>query len=188
MMGSTWPKSSRGLFLDKLWSKVEPLVPARRRQDLTRTRVPAHQGFPELVANQCLLDRSSLRLFTFCGPAFSVEGIAAASSVRPARCINTFRTGIGLVFFRNCGRLAWPSMTGCTTLLSGSGSQRDGAMGKAPLATECVGRNPTDRGKKRAANAACWSTAVESRGCQSPSAAPISTTPNVALDRTRWLR
>ena len=25
----------------------------------------------------------------------------------------------------------------------------DGAMGKAPLATECVGRNPTDRGKGR---------------------------------------
>jgi hypothetical protein len=24
----------------------------------------------------------------------------------------------------------------------------DSAMGKAPLATECVGRNPTDRGKK----------------------------------------
>ena len=26
----------------------------------------------------------------------------------------------------------------------------DGAMGKAPLAQECVGSNPTDRGKKRA--------------------------------------
>jgi transposase len=26
----------------------------------------------------------------------------------------------------------------------------DGAMGKAPLARECVGSNPTDRGKKRA--------------------------------------
>jgi hypothetical protein len=24
----------------------------------------------------------------------------------------------------------------------------DGAMGKTPLATECVGRNPTDRGEK----------------------------------------
>lgn len=38
----------------------------------------------------------------------------------------------------------------------------DGAMVKAPLAQEAVGRNPTDREKRRA-NAICWWTAVVSR-------------------------
>jgi hypothetical protein len=46
----------------------------------------------------------------------------------------------------------------------------DRAMGKAPLAKQCVGANPTDR-EKTTANAACWSTRVESR-CRSPSAEP----------------
>jgi len=43
----------------------------------------------------------------------------------------------------------------------------DGAMGKAPLARECVGSNPTDRGKKRAqaqpAGRRTWSPAVNRR-------------------------
>jgi len=38
----------------------------------------------------------------------------------------------------------------------------DGAMTKAPLAQEAVGRNPTDRGKKGAKDI-CWWTAVGSR-------------------------
>ena len=43
----------------------------------------------------------------------------------------------------------------------------DGAMGKAPLAKQCVGANPTDRGKKRAqtqfAGRRAWSPAVDRR-------------------------
>jgi len=45
----------------------------------------------------------------------------------------------------------------------------DGAMHKAPLATECVG--PTPRiGKKMGANEACWSTGLASRYRSSPAA------------------
>jgi len=43
----------------------------------------------------------------------------------------------------------------------------DGAMGKAPLAQQCVGPNPTDRGKKRAqaklAGRRAWGPAVDRR-------------------------
>jgi transposase len=43
----------------------------------------------------------------------------------------------------------------------------DGAMGKAPLAQECVGPNPTDHGKKRAqtqiAGRRAWGPAVDRR-------------------------
>ena len=43
----------------------------------------------------------------------------------------------------------------------------DGAMGKAPLATECAGRNPTDRRKKRTqaqpAGRRPWAPAVDRR-------------------------
>ena len=61
----------------------------------------------------------------------------------------------------------------------------DGAMGKAPLATECVGPKPDRPGEKKDANAVCWSTAVDSR-CRSPSAAPTSTTPSCWIGP--WLR
>jgi len=39
----------------------------------------------------------------------------------------------------------------------------DGAMVKAPLALEAVGRNPTDRGKKKGPSDIFWWTAVVSR-------------------------
>jgi hypothetical protein len=43
----------------------------------------------------------------------------------------------------------------------------DGAMGKAPLATECVGPNPTDRGKKwtqaKLARRRSWGPAIARR-------------------------
>lgn len=43
----------------------------------------------------------------------------------------------------------------------------DGAMGKAPLGQECVGSNPTDRGKKRTqvqpAGRRAWGPAVDRR-------------------------
>src|SRR5450631_3842457 len=44
---------------------------------------------------------------------------------------------------------------------------------------------PDRPGKKKGANAACWSTAVDSR-CRSPSAAPTSTTPSCWIEP--WLR
>ena len=43
----------------------------------------------------------------------------------------------------------------------------DGSMGKAPLAQQCVGPNPTDR-EKMAASAACQSTRVAFRCRWSP--------------------
>jgi hypothetical protein len=46
----------------------------------------------------------------------------------------------------------------------------DGAMHKAPLATECVGPKPHGSGKKMGANEACWSTGLGS-GYRSSSAA-----------------
>lgn len=40
---------------------------------------------------------------------------------------------------------------------------KDGAIVKAPLALEAVGRNPTNRGKKKAASVTSWWTAVVAR-------------------------
>ena len=51
----------------------------------------------------------------------------------------------------------------------------DGATGKAPLAIECVGPNPTDREKKMGANEVYWSTRVASR-CRSSPAGPTCMT------------
>ena len=73
------------------------------------------------------------------------------SSVRPAQCINTFRTGIGLVFSRDCGRLAWPSMTECTAS-PGSGRQLTEPWAKRRLQPNAlVGTRPTGekKGRKR---------------------------------------
>jgi len=46
----------------------------------------------------------------------------------------------------------------------------DGAMHKAPLATECVGPNPNGSGEKMGANEACWWTGLASRSRSSPAA------------------
>jgi transposase len=48
----------------------------------------------------------------------------------------------------------------------------DGAMGKAPLAVECVGPNPTDRGKKwtqkKLASGRAWCPAIARRQRSQP--------------------
>jgi transposase len=69
-----------------------------------------------------------------------------AHTVRPVRCTSTSKSGIEPVFekFWQAGLAEYDGMHG----IAWQWQAADGAMGKAPLATECAGRNPTDRGKK----------------------------------------
>jgi len=79
-----------------------------------------------------------------------------ASTAVPVPCTPTSSAGMKPVFSETwqSGLAEYDGMHG----IQWQWQIADGAMSKAPLATECAGRNqPT--GEKKDASAACWSTA-----------------------------
>ena len=148
---------------DALWSKLEPLVPLsgrpagrsyQRRAGAGRKPMNARQVFSAIV----------YVLRTGCQWKALPRAYGSASSVH-----KYFQIWHRAGFFQKlwqAGLAEYDGMHG----IAWQWQAADGAMGNAPLATECAGRNPTDRGKKDA-SAACWSTGVDSR-CRSLSAAP----------------
>jgi len=138
------PRTEPWKVSDELWAKIEGLVPkpARREEGRTYRRKPgggrkpmeARRAFEAIVyvlrtgiqwnALPKALGSSSTvhRHFQAWGQAGFFQAIWAA----------------GLAQYDEMQGIAWEWQS------------IDGATHKAPLATECVGSNPTDRGKKRA--------------------------------------
>ena len=127
---------------DALWRKIEPLVPRRKRASgrkyqrkpgAGRKPMPARQVFSAIV----------YVLRTGCQWKALPKEFGSASAVH-AYFQRWHRAGFFLQLWR-AGLAEYEELQG----IAWKWQSIDGATGKAPLALECVGPNPTDRGKKR---------------------------------------
>ncbi len=146
---------------DEFWSRVEPLVPSRKRpNDGSYRRRPG--GGRKPMDPRKTFEGIVFVLRTGCQwKALPKERFGSASSVH-----RYFREWLKAGFFLQlwrAGLAEYDDMEG----IAWKWQSIDGSMVKAPLAQESVGRNPTDRGKKWK-QAACaggreWHPAVAHR-------------------------
>ena len=128
---------------DELWGKIQGLVPPppprpadkvfKRKSGAGRKPMPDRRAFEAIV----YVLRTGIQW-----KALPKE--YGSSSAVHAR----FQYWAGAGFFLRiwqAGLAEYDGMEG----IAWEWQSVDGALGKAPLATECSGRNPTDRGKKR---------------------------------------
>jgi transposase len=145
---------------DALWSKIEPLLPVRKRQGerkyqrrpgAGRKPMPARQVFSAIV----------YVLRTGCQWKALPKEYGSASAVH-AYFQRWQQEGFFLKIWK-AGLAEYDEMEG----IGWNWQSIDGAMGKAPLAVECVGPNPTDRGKKwtqeKLVSGRAWRPAVARR-------------------------
>ena len=138
---------------DKLWAKVEPLVPVKQRQPGRRYRRKPGAGRKPMAARS-IFSAIVYVLRTGCQWKALPKEFGSASAVhkhfqqwqQAGFFVNLWRSG--LVEYDGMEGIAWEWQS------------IDGATGKAPLAIECVGPNPTDRGK----NGRKRSLLVDARG------------------------
>ena len=128
---------------DELWLKAGPLVPIKQRQlgrqyqrspGAGRKPMPARRIFSAIV----------YVLRTGCQWKALPREYGSASAVHQ-HFQDWQKAGFFLRLWQ-AGLAEYDGMQG----IAWEWQSIDGAMGKAPLARECVGSNPTDRGKKRA--------------------------------------
>ena len=145
---------------DELWNKVGPLVPIPRREPGRQYQRKAGAGRRPMPARQVF---SAIVYVLRTGIQWKAlpREFGSASAVHQY-FQNWHRAGFfqklwqaGLAEFDGMHGIAWQWQSA------------DGAMGKAPLATECAGRNPTDRGEKRtqaqSAGRRAWTPAIDRR-------------------------
>jgi len=134
---------------DALWSKIGPLVPARKRPRAANTSVS-----PERDASRCRRGRFFRRLSMCFAPAASGRRFQGVWQ-RQRRACPLPALAAGGLFLKiwKAGLAEYDDMEG----IAWRWQSVDGATGKAPLARECVGPNSTDRGKK-------WAQAQSSGG------------------------
>jgi transposase len=150
---------------DALWSKIEPLLPVRKRQGerkyqrrpgAGRKPMPARQVFSAIV----------YVLRTGCQWKALPKEYGSASAVH-AYFQRWQQEGFFLKIWK-AGLAEYDEMEG----IGWNWQSIDGAMGKAPLAVECVGPNPTDRGKKwtqeKLVSGRAWRPAVARRQRSQP--------------------
>ena len=128
---------------DEFWAKVEPLIPVHRRSAKRkyerrpgggRKPMPPRQVFSAIV----------YVLRTGCQWKALPKEFGSASAIH-LHFQQWHRAGFFVVLWR-AGLAEYDEMEG----IAWDWQSVDGVMVKAPLAMECVGANPTDRGKKRA--------------------------------------
>jgi transposase len=150
---------------DVLWERVESLIPGpkrisgrkyKRRPGGGRKRIPPRKVFEGIV----------FVLRTGCQWKALPKEYGSASSVHKY-FLEWKRCGVFVRMWRR-GLAEYAEMEG----IAWAWQSIDGAMGKAPLAQEAVGPNPTDRGKKwdetQPARRRPWNPAIASRErCQS---------------------
>jgi putative transposase len=119
---------------DALWERIEPLLPPRKPHPLGchRPRVDDRQA----------MDAIFFVLRTGCQwHALHETGICSSSSAH-RRFQEWTEAGLFLAWWKS-GLLAYEALQG----IDWAWLAMDGAMTKAPLGGEAVGKNPTDRGK-----------------------------------------
>jgi len=151
---------------DAFWEKVEPLIPSIGR-DPDKTYKRKAGGGREPIPSRRIFGAILYVLRTGCQwKALPKERFGSPSAIH-----THFMRWMGMGFFIalwRSGLAEYDEMEG----ISWSWQGIDGALVKAPLAREAVGRNPTDRGKKRNQTAFIdgrpWSPVINRRyRCQS---------------------
>lgn len=127
---------------DELWNKLEPLVPVTQREEGRRYRRKPGGGRKPLPARQ-VFEAIIYVLRTGCQWKALPRYYGSASAIHQ-RFQAWFVSGFFLSIWQQ-GLAEYESLEG----IAWEWQSIDGALCKAPLATECVGKNPTDRGKKR---------------------------------------
>ena len=146
---------------EEMWAKVEPLIPAQKREKGRKYRRKPGGGRKPLDKRK-VFEGIVYVLRTGCQwKALPEERFGSASSIhkyfqawkRKDVFVRLWRKGLAEYDELEGIAWAWQSI--------------DGAMVKAPLAQEAVGPNPTDRGKKREqaqpARRRDWNPAIDSR-------------------------
>lgn len=145
---------------DALWGKIAPLVPARRRIAGRQYQRKVGAGRKPMAARQIFAGIVYV-LRTGCQWKALPREYGAASSVH--KYFQDWQAAGFFLRIWQAGLAEYDGMQG----IAWEWQSIDGAMGKAPLAQECVGPNPTDRGKKRAqtklTGRRAWRPAVDRR-------------------------
>jgi len=145
---------------DALWAKIGPLVPARARPLHTQYLRKAGAGRKPKDARQVFAAIVYV-LRTGCQWKALPREFGSASSVH--KYFQQWRKAGFFLRIWQAGLAEYDEMEG----IAWQWQSIDGAMGKAPLGQECVGPNPTDRGKKGAqaqpAGRRAWGPAVDRR-------------------------
>ena len=128
---------------DAFWAKVEPLVPVPRREPGRRYRRKPGAGRKPMSARQVFAAIVYV-LRTGCQWKALPREFGSASAVHK-HFQDWQKAGFFLTLWR-AGLAEYDEMEG----IAWDWQSIDGALGKAPLGRECVGPNPTDRGKKGA--------------------------------------
>jgi transposase len=145
---------------DGFWSRIEPLLPTpKREQGRSYQRRPG-AGRKPMAARQVFSAIVSV-LRTGCQWKALPREYGSSSAIH-AHFQRWQRAGFFVRLWR-AGLAEYDEMEGITWRWQ----SMDGSMGKAPLAQECVGPYPTDRGKKWAqtkpSGRRAWCPAVVSR-------------------------
>jgi len=126
---------------DKFWKRVEPLIPVRQREPAKEYKRKVGGGRKPKEA-RTVFEGIMYVLRTGCQwKALPKEVFGSASAIH-ARFLEWERSGVFLNLWQS-GLAEYDEMKG----IAWEWQSLDGAMTKAPLAQESVGRNPTDRGK-----------------------------------------
>jgi transposase len=146
---------------DALWGKLERLVPKHKRPKGRNNQRKAGARRKPIAARQ-VFSAIVYVLRTGCQWKALPRKYGSASAVH-AHFQRWQREGSFLKIWK-AGLAEYDEMEG----IAWRWQSIDGAMGKAPLAQECVGPNPTDRGKQMGASAAllagrAWHPAVARR-------------------------
>nr|WP_211232837.1 IS5 family transposase [Desulfatirhabdium butyrativorans] len=127
---------------DAFWERVEPLVPVRERDPQKSYKRKVGGGRKPIPARR-IFEAIIYVLRTGCQwKALPKERFGSPSAIH-AHFMRWMRAGFFISLWR-AGLAEYDEMEG----IAWRWQSIDGAMVKAPLALEAVGRNPTDRGKK----------------------------------------
>lgn len=123
------------VLTDEFWSRIEPLLPERKRDPLRRGRPP--------VPDRTVFAGILYVLRTGCQWKASPKEYGSGSTLH-LRFQTWERAGVFEALWK-AGLAEYDELCG----IAWRWQSIDGAMTKAPLGGEETGANPTDRGKKR---------------------------------------
>lgn len=127
---------------DEFWARVAPLIPVRQRAEGKEFRRKVGGGRKPLAARK-VFEGIVYVLRTGCQwKALPKQAFGSASAIHKY-FLQWEAAGVFLALWR-AGLAEYDELAG----VAWEWQSIDGAMSKAPLAQESVGRNPTDRGKK----------------------------------------
>ena len=150
---------------DELWQHVQPLVPQAPKRPKRQRYQRRPGGGRKPLGDRQIFAGIVYGLRTGCQWKALPKSFGSASAIH--KHFQRWRVQGFFLALWQAGLAEYDEMEGIAWEWQGI----DGTQGKAPLAQEAVGDNPTDRGGEKAASAACWWTGLASR-CPLSSAEP----------------